>query len=325
MWLQVRLYLLVALMFAILYGIIAGIGYLVGLRGIGYFSGLLVFAGFLIFIQYMIGPKTVEWSMRVRYVDENQYPKLHRMVEELAEKANIPKPRIGVSEIEIPNAFAFGRSKRDARVCVTKGLLRILDDEELKAVLGHEISHIVHRDVAIITMLSVIPMICYMIYISFFWSGMFYGRRDREAGLTILVGLAALILYFVTSLLVMYGSRIREYYADFGSVKLGNQPSKLATALYKLVYSNAKSDKKHIAKAAGSKAFFINDPSKAAYEIRELSQIDIDMSGTIDPDELKMLREKKIKLSMADKIVELLSSHPNMLKRIKQLASLEKE
>jgi len=325
MWLQVRLYLLVAFMFAILYGIIAGLGYLLGFHGMGYFIGLLLFAGFLIFVQYMIGPKTVEWSMRVKYVDETQYPRLHRMVEELAARANVPKPRVGVSELEIPNAFAFGRGKKDARVCVTKGLLGILDDDELKAVLGHELSHIRHKDVAVITMLSVVPMICYMIYISFFWGGMFYGRRDREAGLTVLVGLAALVLYFITSLLVMYGSRIREYYADFGSVELGNPPSKLATALYKLVYSNAKADKKHLSKAAGAKAFFINDPSKAAYEISELSEIDADMSGTIDPDELRMLREKKIKLSTADKIIELLSSHPNMLKRIKQLASLEKE
>jgi heat shock protein HtpX len=312
-------------MFAILYGIIAGLGYLLGLSGADFFIYLAGFAAFLVFIQYMIGPKAVEWSMRVRYVDENEYPKLHKMVAELAKKAGIPKPRVGVSELNIPNAFAFGRTKNDARVCVTKRILKILSDDELKAVLGHEISHVKHKDVVVITMLSVVPMICYMIYISFFWSGMLYGRRGREAGATILVGLAALVLYFITSLLVMYGSRIREYYADMGSVQLGNHPSKLATALYKLVYGNAKADKKHIVEAAGSKAFFINDPSRAVYEIRELSEIDVDMSGTIDPDELNMLRQRKIKLSTADKILELLSTHPNMLKRIKHLASLNKE
>lgn len=321
MWLQLRLALLIGLMFAILYGIIAGIGYLLGASGYILYTYLLGFAILLVLIQYLSGPKLVEITMRVRYVSEEEYPELHRMVEELANKAGIPKPKIGISELRIPNAFAFGRSKRDARVCVTRGILDLLDKEELKAVLGHEISHIKHRDVAIITMLSVIPMICYMLYVSFLWGGMF-SRDRREAGIAMLIGLIALIMYFVTSLLVMYGSRIREYYADLGSVELGNRPSKLATALYKLVYGSARADDHILKQAAGMKAFFLNDVTQARREIRELKEIDLDMSGTIDEDELKILREKKVKLSLEDKILELLSSHPNMLKRVKHLASL---
>ena len=321
MWLQLRLALLVGLMFSILYGILALIGYVIGARSYVFYIYLLALAFLLIIIQYLSGPKLVEMSMRVRYVSERENPKLHRMVEELSREAGIPKPRVGISELKIPNAFAFGRSKRDARVCVTKGILELLDDDELKAVLGHEISHIKHRDVAIITLLSVIPMICYMLYISFLWGGMF-SRDRREAGIEMAVGIIALLMYFVTSLLVMYGSRIREYYADLGSVRLGNHPSKLATALYKLVYGNAKADEHTIRQAAGLKAFFLNDVSRARDEIRELRQIDLDMSGTIDEDELKVLKEKRIKLSLEDRIMELLSSHPNMLKRIKHLASL---
>lgn len=321
MWLQLRLALLIGLMFAILYGIIAGIGYLLGASGYTLYTYLLGFAILLVLIQYLSGPKLVEITMRVRYVSKEEYPELHRMVEELANKAGIPKPKIGISELRIPNAFAFGRSKRDARVCVTRGILDLLDKEELKAVLGHEISHIKHRDVAIITMLSVIPMICYMLYVSFLWGGMF-SRDRREAGIAMLIGLIALIMYFVTSLLVMYGSRIREYYADLGSVELGNHPSKLATALYKLVYGSARADDHILKQAAGMKAFFLNDVTQARREIRELKEIDLDMSGTIDEDELKILREKKVKLSLEDKILELLSSHPNMLKRVKHLASL---
>ena len=104
-----------------------------------------------------------------------------------------------------------------------------MNENELKAVLGHEISHIKHRDVAVITMLSVVPMICYMLFISFFWGGMFSrGRRDN--GAMLIVGLLALVVYFISSLLVMYGSRIREYYADYGSVELGNEPHHLASA-----------------------------------------------------------------------------------------------
>ena len=323
MWLQLRLYLLVGLMFAILYGIIVGIGYLLGARGSIFYILFMGLGILMILFQYLIGPKTVEWTMRVRYVSRNEAPKLYKMVEELADKAGLPvTPKIGISKLQIPNAFAFGRTRRDARVCVTEGILKLLNDDELKAVLGHEISHIKHRDMIVITMLSVVPMICYMLYISFFWGGMF-SRRQRDSGAMVLIGLLALVLYFITSLLVMYGSRIREYYADFGSVELGNQPSHLATALYKLAVGSARIPKQVLKQAEGMKAFFLNDPSRAMDEIRELKDIDLDMSGTIDQDELRILQSKKIKLSMADRLMEAMSTHPNMVKRIKHLASLQ--
>jgi len=322
MWLQLRLFLLIGLMFAILYGIIVGIGYFLGYSGSTFYIFIIGLALLLIIIQYAIGPKTVEWSMKIKYVNENEYPKLHRMVEDLANLAELPnKPKIGVSKLQIPNAFAFGRTRRGARVCVTEGILNLLNDEELKSVLGHEISHIKHRDVAVITMLSVVPMICYMLYIAFFWGGMF-GRRQRDSGAMIAIGLLALAVYFITSLLVMYGSRIREYYADLGSTELGNEPHHLATALYKLSLGSAKISKNALKQTEGMKAFFLNDPSRAMYEVRELKDIDIDMSGTIDQNELMILSTKQVKLNKSDKIMEVLSTHPNMVKRIKHLASL---
>ncbi|KAA0007500.1 MAG: peptidase, partial [Thermoplasmata archaeon] len=251
---------------------------------------------------------------------EKEYPELHRMVEELSREAGIPKPRVGVSDLNIPNAFAFGRTKRDARVCVTKGLLNLLNEKELRAVLGHEISHIKHKDVFVITMLSVIPTICYMIYVSFFWSSIYSRRRD--SGALALIGLTAFLLYLITSLLVMYASRIREYYADYGSVELGNKPSWLATALYKLVYGSARADRNTIKRVAGMKAFFLNDPANAVNEISELKQVDLNLDGVIDEYELQVLAERKIKLSKSEKIMELLSSHPSTLKRIKALSNL---
>ena len=321
MWLQVRLYLLVGLMFAILYGILVGIGYYLQITGLFFYLFIIGIAAGFVLIQFMIGPKIVEWSMRIKYVSEQEYPKLHQMVGELAEKAGLPnKPKIGISQLPIPNAFAFGRTKKGSRVCVTKGLLDVLSDDELKAVLGHELSHIKHRDVAVITMLSVIPMICYMIYVSFLWGGM--GRRDRDSGGAIAIGILALVVYFITNLLVMYGSRIREYYADQGSAELGNQPHYLATALYKITVSSARIPKQALKQTEGMKAFFINDPSRAMYEVRELKDIDIDMSGTIDQNELMMLSTKKISLKTSDKLLEVLSTHPNVVKRIKHLASL---
>jgi len=121
---------------------------------------------------------------------------------------------------------------------------------------------------------------------------------------------------------VLYGSRIREYYADRGSVELGNSPHYLASALYKITYASAKVPRNALKQAEGFKAFFLNDPSKAMNEIRELRDLDMDMSGTIDREELSQLSSKEIKFSNTDKFMELFSTHPNMLKRIKYLSTL---
>ncbi|MFC1658025.1 zinc metalloprotease HtpX [Candidatus Omnitrophota bacterium] len=316
MWsLKLRMYLLLVLLFAIIYAVVTVIGVNLGITNFYFY---LILSLGLMFFQYMAGPKLVEWSMHVRYVDSRQHPQLHRMVEDLAGRAGIPKPKVGIAAIPIPNAFAFGRSLSDGRVCVTEGIMRLLSEEELRSVLGHELSHLKNRDVLTITLLSVIPIICY----HFAWQMLFFGgRRNRQGGAnTALLGLAALIFYFLTNLLVLYASRIREYFADRGSVLLGNQPAWLASGLYKLAYGSARVDKQTLKQAEGFKAFFVNDPSRALNEIQELRQLDLDRSGTIDSMELENLQNKRIQLSFGDRLLELLSTHPNMLKRIKQLS-----
>jgi len=321
MWLQTRMFLLVAVMFGILYGVIVGIG---TWMGAGSAIMYLVIGFGILFLQYLIGPSIVGWTMRIKWVSEKEEPELHRMVTELAHGAGIPKPKVGISQLNIPNAFAFGRTQGDGRVCVTQGIVRLLSRDELKAVLGHEISHIKHRDMAIITLLSAIPLILYWIAFSFMFRGMFGGGGRQGGGsYAALIGIGALIMYFITNLLVLYGSRIREYYADQGSVRLGSKPHDMATALYKLVYGNARhKNSEELKRIEGVKAFFVNDPSRAWNEINELKQVDTDMSGTIDFDELLELREKKVRLSTGDKMMELFTTHPNMLKRIKHLSTL---
>lgn len=317
MWyLKLRMYLLLAVLFGIIYMVMTVIGVSMGIANFYFY---LVLSLSLMFLQYMLGPKIVEWSMRVKYLDKNQAPQLHEMVEELAQKAGIPKPRIGVAQISIPNAFAFGRNLSDGRICVTEGIIQLLNEKELRAVLGHEISHLKNRDVLTITLLSVIPMILFRIAWHFMWFG---GgrRRDRGGANTMLIGLAAFLFYFITNLLVLYASRIREYFADRGSVLLGNKPAWLASGLYKLVYGSAKMDRNSLREVEGLKAFFVNDPSRAINEIQELRQLDLDRSGTIDPKELEVMQTKRLNLSFGDKLLELLSTHPNMLKRIKQLS-----
>lgn len=316
MWsLQLRMWLLVTVLFAIIYSLVVVIGK--GFLHAGGFSFYLIIALVMMLIQYMLGPKLVEWSMRVKYIKCTENPRLFQMVESLSMRAGIPMPKIGIAQIDIPNAFAFGRSLKDGRVCVTAGIMKLLDDEELKAVLGHELSHLKNRDVLTITLLSVIPMVMYHIA----WQFLFYGRRkDSRGGNTVLIGLAAFIFYFITNLLVLYASRIREYFADRGSVLLGNQPKALASSLYKLAYGSARLNQEALKQTEGLKAFFINDPSRGRKEVLELSQLDLDKSGTIDSSELDLLKKSNIRLNLGDRMMELLSTHPNMLKRIKKLS-----
>jgi heat shock protein HtpX len=323
MGLQMKMWLLVVLMCGILYGVITGIG---SYLGVGSATSYIILAVLFMGLQYLIGPSMVSLMMRVKWVSEQEELELHRQVAELAEKAGIPKPRVGVSELSIANAFAFGRTIRDGRVCITRGIQRLLSKDELRAVIGHEISHLKHRDMMIITLLSVIPLILYWIAFSMMWGGMSGGRR-QGGGYAALIGMGAFLLYFLTNLLVMYGSRIREYYADEGSVELGNPPQHLASALYKLVYSSAQLKRnpraqEELKRVEGVKAFFLNDVSRAWNEVRDLKEVDRDLSGTIDQDELLALRSQKAKLGKAEKMMEIFTTHPNMLKRIKRLAAL---
>lgn len=319
MWLNTRMFLLVTLLFGILYGVITGVGTWMGTgSALTYLILAFVFLG----IQYLIGPAIVGATMRVRWVSAKEEPELHKIVAELADRAHLPKPKVGISQLAIPNAFAFGKSQRDGRVCVTQGILKLLSKDELKAVLGHELAHIKHRDMTIITLLSAIPLIMYWIAWGMMWRGML-GNQRQGGGVAALIGIGAFVLYFVTNLLVLYGSRIREYYADQGSVELGNKPNHLASALYKLTYGNARfKGREELKRVEGVRALFLNDPTRAWREIRELSQIDRNMDGAIDVNELIELRGKSVQLRTTDKMMELFTTHPNMLKRIKHLSSL---
>ena len=311
--LKLRLFLATIFLFGILYVIIMLISSYFG------FGGPLLFAFFgivVVFIQYLVGPKMVETMMHVHYVSEQEAPNLHAMVEDLAMKAGIKKPKVGVAEINVPNAFAFGRSKGDARICVTRGILKLLDKEELEAVLGHEMSHVRHSDMAVMTLISVVPLICYYIFIS----TLFSGRNNNGGGA--IVGIAALGAYLVGQILVLFVSRSREYYADQGSIELGGKPHKLASALYKLVYGSATANKDEVKEVEGLKAFFVNDISDAGNEINDLQQLDVNMDGVISEEELSRLRYSDTSISTGQSIMELLSTHPNMVKRVKRLSEL---
>lgn len=316
--LTLRMTVLVAALFGILYIVVS---LFMTALGVNSFSAYVFFAFLIMFIQYLIGPKIVEMTMRIHYIKREDNPELFDMVVDLAGRAGIPVPKIGISAKDVPNAFAFGRGIADGRVCVTQGITRLLNLEELRAVLGHEISHLKNRDVIFITFLSVIPLILYRLFfhLTFFNSS---SRRREGGGYTVILALAAFVFYFITNLLVLYASRIREYFADKGTIALGNSPASLASALYKLVYGAARVSRAQLKEMEGIKAFFLNDLSKAGREIKELVELDLDHSGTIDPDELRVLKNKEIRLTVSDRLMEILSTHPNMMKRIKHLSSV---
>ena len=313
MWtLRLRMFLLTAVLFAIIYAVISMVSYSLGISNFYFY---LVLSIVMMLVQYMLGPLIVDWSMRVKYLKPGERPEIQNMVKDLAARANIPMPRVGIAQVAVPNAFAFGRTIGDARICVTEGILTLLDKEEMMAVLGHEMSHIKNRDVLTMTLLSVIPIILYRIA----WQFLFYGNKRDKQGNAAIVGLVAFGFYFLTNLLVLYASRIREYFADKGAVDLGNQPAQLASALYKLVYGSARMPKEALKNVEGMKAFFANDPSRALKDLKDLRDLDLDKSGTISASELAALQSRPVRLGFGDKALELFSTHPNMLKRIKRL------
>ena len=312
--LRLRMLLTSVLMFTIVYFLVMLAGWYLGIRS---YMVWLFFSLGIVFLQYWFGPSLVKRSMNVRPLSEAEAPHIHQMVQELADAAGIPKPEIGLSEVNIPNAFAYGRSSRSGHIAITRPILGLLDRDELRAVIGHEMGHIKHNDMIVTAAVSVIPMICYYIALSFMFSG------DRDNGATILIGIGGYLFYLIGQLLVLFISRTREYYADEASVEFGNRPAALVSALYKLSYGAARCDKDTIDSLNTNRAFFVNDINNAKHDVTDFQQIDFDHDGKISDEELRRLANSEIKVSKTNGIMELLSTHPDSLKRVKRLAELE--
>jgi heat shock protein HtpX len=221
---------------------------------------IAIIAGLMLGFQYFFSHKLVLWSLGAKEVTPQQYPRLHAMVERLAVQAGMPKPKVAVIHTDIPNALATGRNPKNAVVAVTTGIMRRLDDQELEAVLGHELTHIKNRDVMVITLASFFSVVAAMLTNWLMWALLLGGlRRDERGGMgmVMLVWLVSWLVYIVSQLLILALSRYREYAADYGGAILTGMPSQLASALLKISGAMARIPTEDLRRVEGANAFFI--------------------------------------------------------------------
>lgn len=291
---------------------------------VGYFSILTV--GILVVIlnvgQWLLSPYLVGAMYRVKALKDGENPKLQQMVTDLSKKSGIKTPQIMLSQIPLPNAFAYGSPLTGSRVAVTEGLLKNLNDGEVEAVVGHELGHLKHRDVQVMMVVSFLPALFYYIGWTMMWSGMLGGdRRQGGNGNNALIGIAFMAFSWVLTLFTLYLSRLREYYADRHSASVvENGAMKLSTGLVTIVEESKRGIKPNREQQSKSnnayKALFIADPDRAAVDSAELH------ANNVTKEDL--LRQKlNEKPTSADTFVEIFSTHPNIIKRLKALQELQ--
>lgn len=275
-----------------------------------------------VFIEWLIGPYIIEWSYKVKPADES-YGWLHDIVERVAQKSKLRKvPKLMIADIPVPNAFAYGSWLTGPRIAVTKGILKVLKPDELEAVIGHEVGHLRHHDVQVITIISVLPAIVYAISQALYYSGWFSsisgGRRNGEnAGfILILIAIIGFVVYFILNLLLLAFSRQRETYADYnGATVVNNGAMKLAVALVKI--NNAASqirerDPSVVSASSKFKALLISDPETSK---------PMEISG----DEVMVYELARKDLTFSERFAELFSTHPHPVKRVKTLLQWSKQ
>jgi heat shock protein HtpX len=238
---------------------------------------VLVIAALLLFAQYYFSDKMALYGMGGKIVTPEQAPELHGIVDRLCALADMPKPRVAIADTDMPNAFATGRNPSHAVVCATTGIMRRLDTEELEGVLAHELSHVAHRDVAVMTFASFLGMVAGLITRFAFYSGLFGGggfdnddRDNNSAGAMIVIVLVSILVYLVSFLLTRSLSRYRELSADRSGALLTGQPSALASALQKVSGAAARIPSRDLRSAEAFNAFFFTPAFAKGFSISSL-------------------------------------------------------
>jgi heat shock protein HtpX len=253
--LQARMLLtlfLLGLLYVVFVGVLFAAGAAAGL--------IVVVAVVLLLVQLFGSDKLAMAAMGLKEVSPEEEPELHGIIDRLCVQADLPKPRVCVMETSMPNALAMGRSQKSATVCATRGILEMLSPAELEGVMAHELTHVINRDVMVMTLASFFATLASMIaqFALFFGGG--YGSDDEGERDIMLVILVSVVVYAVSFVLLRTLSRYREFAADRGSAVLTGRPSALASALIKISGSIERTPSQDLRRVESSSAFFIIPP-----------------------------------------------------------------
>ncbi len=288
--------------------------------GVGNLLSLAFMVIFSNLAQWLFAPQMINSMYKVREIAKTENSNLHDTIERLSQRIGLKKvPKVMMANMPIPNAFAYGSPIGGNRVAVTEGLMQSLQPEEVEAVLGHELGHLKNKDVQTMMFASVMPAIFYFLGSSMM-SSAYYGVGDRRrtgGAAPMLIGIGSMIVHYVLTLLTLNLSRVREYYADQRSVSIVDDGArKLSEALAKIASSSSKMRLNRQTKANlnSFKALFIEDPDSS-----ERDEIAISGAKMFKTDQQLVQEILSRKVTAADHMMELMSTHPNIVKRLKAL------
>jgi len=309
--------------------IVATLAVIIGLSTL-VFTAILLFTGFFDLmtlgilvaafnvIQWLISPYIIGALYRTRELPPNENPQLHETVQNLSHKSGIKTPKLMLAQIPIPNAFAYGSPLSGNRIAVTKGLIDTLSPSEVEAVVGHELGHLKHRDVQVLMFVSILPALFYFLGYSLMIQS-WYGGRQRQEGSSALLGMGFMAFSWVLNLFILNLSRTREYYADRHSVSIVDDGArKLSTGLARIVNAtkNMRRQKQQAQHLNAFKALFITDPDHAQVDSAQIAGMSTTEGSKMVQDILAR------KMTTADRLIEVLSTHPNIVKRLRALQEL---
>ncbi len=280
-------------------------------------TSLVLFVALFNLGQWLLAPYLVNSLYGARRLSEEENPDLYYAVEALSQRSGMRTPKLMLSSLPIPNAFAYGSPLTGNHVAVTKGLLEELSPEQVRAVVGHELGHIRHRDMQVMMIVSFLPSLFYILARSLFFSGYYGGRDRRDSGGLALIGGASMLIYFFLMLFNLNLSRLREYYADRHSVSVVDDGRRhLSEALARISQGTWRTQRQNNRSLGLSsfKTLFIADPDRAAQDVADLYEVRF---GT--PDERLVDEIISRRLTAFDRFAELFSTHPNMVKRLRAI------
>jgi len=252
---------------------------------------ILIIAGVLFVAQFWFSDKIAAFSMGAHEVTPEQAPELHGVVDRICALGDLPKPRVAIADSDVPNAFATGRNKDNTMVCATTGLMRRLEPDELEGVIAHELSHVAHKDVAVMTIASFLGVLAGVVTRIALWGGLRRSSRDPgTAALVVLIPLISAVVYAISFLLTRMLSRYRELSADRSAALLTGRPSSLASALTKVSGQIAAIPTEDLRRSQPFNAFFFAPA-----------------------------------LSAGSTASKLLSTHPTLERRLEQLGQMTRE